>query len=110
LASTQMRGEHIRVMVLLDRLSPERRAWFELLTLAIGFSLMFVIAWHCLPYAIDSYASNERGLGSGSIPVYPGKFSFFAGCTLFGIQFFIQFLSRLFAKLAGEIPASKEKS
>lgn len=100
-------GQHIRVVMLLDRLSPRRRVWLELLALAVGFAMVFSIAWYGLSFAVESYKFKET-FPSYGIPRYPGKMAFFVGCTLFAIQFFIQFLSRLFAWLGDKIPGREE--
>jgi len=102
-------GQHIRVVILLERFPPQVRAWLELFALAVGFAMIFSIAWYGLSFATESYKFKETFLTYG-IPRYPGKMALFVGCTLFAIQFFIQFLSRLFARLAGKIPAGREQS
>jgi TRAP-type C4-dicarboxylate transport system permease small subunit len=102
-------GQHIRVVILVDRLSPQWRGWLELLTLAVGFAMIFSIAWYGLSFAIGSYKLKETFLTYG-IPRYPGKMALFVGCTLCAIQFLVMFLSRLFTRLAGEIPAGREQS
>jgi TRAP-type C4-dicarboxylate transport system permease small subunit len=109
LASVQMHGQHIRVTVVLSRLSPGWQAWLELLAIAAGFSLTFLMAWQSLPFAINSYKIKEAGL-SYPIPVYPAKFACFVGCAMFCIQFFIQLLSHIFTKMIGRIPTGGEKS
>jgi TRAP-type C4-dicarboxylate transport system permease small subunit len=108
-AAVQASGQHIRVVILLDRFPPRWRVWLELLALAVGFAMIFSIAWYGLSFTIESYKTKEIFLTYG-IPRYPGKAALFVGCTLFAIQFFIQFLSRLFTRLAGKIPAGKEQS
>jgi len=108
-AAVQASGQHIRVFIVLDRFPPRWRVWFELLTLAVGFAMVFSIAWYGLPFTIHSYETKEIFLTYG-IPRYPGKAALFVGCALFAIQFFVQFLSRLFTRLAGEIPAGREQS
>jgi TRAP-type C4-dicarboxylate transport system permease small subunit len=102
-------GQHIRVLILVERFPPRWRVWFDLLMLAVGFAMIFSIAWYGLSFSVESYKQKEIFLTYG-IPRYPGKMALFVGCVLFAIQFFIQFLSRLFARLAGKIPASREQS
>ena len=109
LAAVLAVGQHIRVGILVDRLSLRWQAWLELLALAIGFAMIFPIAWYGLSFAIESYKLKEVFLTYG-IPRYPGKIALFIGCTLFAIQFLVMFLSRLFIRLAGKIPAGREQS
>ena len=114
LASVLIKGNHIRVSIVLDRLSLQWQRRLEILALAVGFSLMFLMAWRTLNSAIYSYEVRELG-GTGGVagfPVllYPSKFALFIGCSLFGIQFLIQFLIHIFARQVGKAPTSKEES
>jgi len=112
LAYVLARGEHVRVTILLDRLSPERRAWFDIFAFAIGFLIMLFIAWRALPYAIYSYkVQDTSGTGTAfDLPLYPAKFAFFVGSTMLCMQFLIQLLNQLFARLTNRIPSGSEKA
>jgi TRAP-type C4-dicarboxylate transport system permease small subunit len=108
-AAVLANNQHIRVLIVVDRLPPRWRGWLELLALGVGFAMMLPIAWYGFSFAMDSYMTKEIGF-TYSIPRYPGKAAFFIGSTLFAIQFLIMFLRRLFARLIGQIPATKEPS
>ena len=108
-AAVLANNQHIRVLILVDRLPPRWRPWMEMFALAVGLAMMFPIAWHSLTFAMDSYITKEIGF-TYSIPRYPGKMALFVGSTLFAVQFLIMFFRHLFSKLAGEIPATKEPS
>jgi TRAP-type C4-dicarboxylate transport system permease small subunit len=113
LTSVMIKGRHIRVGILLDRFPPRWRAWLEILALAVGFSLMLLMSWRTLDSAIYSYEIRELPYvagGAGGFPLllYPSKFALFAGCALFSIHLFIQFLSHIFARLAAKASTSKE--
>ncbi len=101
--------QHIRVLIVVDRLSPRWRFGLELFALAVGFAMMLPIAWYSWTFALDSYMTKEIGF-TYSIPRFPGKVALFIGSTLFAVQFLIMFFSHLFSKLAGEIPATREQS
>jgi TRAP-type C4-dicarboxylate transport system permease small subunit len=100
--------QHIRVLIVVDRLPPRWRPWFEILALAVGLAMMAPIAWHGWSFAMDSYITKEIGF-TYSIPRYPGKMALFVGSALFAVQFLIMFFRHLFSRLAGEIPATKER-
>lgn len=108
LAYVLIRGGHIRVTLFTERLPPKWQAWFDIFATAVGFSLMLLIAWQSLPFALHSYKLKEVGV-CFPIPLYPAKVAFFVGSTLFCIQFFIQFISHLLRGLSIQIPASGEK-
>ena len=101
--------QHIRVLIVVDRLSPRWRSGLEMLALGVGLAMMVPIAWYGFSFAMDSFISKEIGF-TYSIPRYPGKAAFFIGSTLFAIQFLIMFFSHLFSRLAGQVPATREQS
>jgi TRAP-type mannitol/chloroaromatic compound transport system permease small subunit len=108
-------GEHVRLTVVVERFPPQWQAWLEILAFAFGCGLMLIIAWLALPEAIYSYETLEWSSTSGgflgfTVRAYPAKFALFVGSTLFCIQFFLEFVSRIFARLAREIPAGREES
>jgi TRAP-type C4-dicarboxylate transport system permease small subunit len=107
-AAVLANNQHIRVLIVADRLPPRWRHWLEIFALLVGLAMMVPIAWYSFSFAMDSYISKEIGF-TYSIPRYPGKAAFFIGSTLFAIQFLIMFLRHLFSRLAGEIPAFKEQ-
>jgi TRAP-type C4-dicarboxylate transport system permease small subunit len=105
--------QHIRVLIMVDRLPLRWRAWLELLALAVGLAMMVPIAKYSISFAIDSYVMKEVGY-TVAVPRYPGKMAFAIGSTLFAIQFLIALLNRLLATLSGqiteaEIPVAKEQ-
>jgi len=103
LAYVLMRDQHIRVTVLLEHVPIRWRAWLDILALAAGFFLMFLIAWQSLPFAINSYQIKERGL-CFPLPLHPAKFAYFAGSAILCIQFFIKCIRQLFAQLTNKAP------
>jgi TRAP-type C4-dicarboxylate transport system permease small subunit len=94
--------QHIRVLILVDRLPLRWRAWLELLALAVALAMMAPIAWYGLSFAIDSYMMKEVGF-TYNVPRYPGKTAFFLGSALFAIQLLITLLGNLFTTLSGQI-------
>jgi TRAP-type C4-dicarboxylate transport system permease small subunit len=114
MAYVLIRQEHIRVTVVFDRFPPKWQFWLEILALALGFGLTLIMSRNAITYAIYSckvvdYAGSGGRLGF-PLPLYPAKFAFFVGCTLFCIQFFLELLGRIFNRLTGKISAGMEKS
>jgi TRAP-type C4-dicarboxylate transport system permease small subunit len=99
LAHVLAHGEHVKITIFTDRLSPRVRDWFNLFALAVGFSLMSLTAWQALLYALHSYQTQEVASQSFRLPLYFAKFAFFAGCTMFCIQFLIQLVVHLFGQM-----------
>ena len=107
LAHVLAHGEHVKITIFIDHLSPGLRVWFDIFALAVGFSLMSLTAWQALLYALHSYQTQEVASQSFRLPLYFAKFAFFAGCALFSLQFFIQLVDRFFGKLFSGIPSDR---
>lgn len=107
LAHVLSHGEHVKITIFIDRLSPGLRVWFDVFALAVGFLLMSLTAWQALLYALHSYETQEVASQSFRLPLYFAKFAFFAGCIMFSLQFFIQLVDRLFGKLFNGIPSNR---
>jgi TRAP-type mannitol/chloroaromatic compound transport system permease small subunit len=96
-ANVLSRGGHVRVTLLLDRLTPVRRVWLDVFCSAVGCSTMFMLAWRAFLYGLYSYhVQDTSGTGTAfDLPLYPAKFAFFVGCALLCLQFFGQMLGSL---------------
>jgi TRAP-type mannitol/chloroaromatic compound transport system permease small subunit len=84
------------------------RDWFNIFALAVGFCLMVLTAWQALLYALHSYQTQEYASQSFRLPLYFAKFAFFAGCTMFSIQFLIQLAVHLFDKMFNGIISGRK--
>ena len=105
-AAVLARNQHIRIFIVVDRMSPRWRYAFDVLALVLGFAVILPIAFYGYSFAMESIRIKETGITYG-IPLYPGKLALFVGAVLFALQFFIQLLVRLFS--AGSIQTLKEK-
>jgi TRAP-type C4-dicarboxylate transport system permease small subunit len=94
--------QHIRVLLLIDRLPLRWQAWFELLALFVGLAMIAPIAYYSFGLAVQSYVTKEIAF-TYAMPRWPGKTALFIGSTLFAIQFLIMLLNRLFTMLSGPI-------
>jgi TRAP-type C4-dicarboxylate transport system permease small subunit len=96
-AGVLSRNQHIRIFIVLDRLSPRWRYWFDILAYALGFSVIFPVAWYGVSFAITSIKLKEFYITYG-IPLYPGKLALLIGAVLLALEFFIQLLIHIFSK------------
>ena len=101
-AAVLANNQHIRVLILVDRLPLRVQAWLELLALLVGLAMAFPIAYYGFDLAVQSYITKEIGFTYG-IPRWPGKMALFIGSSLFAIQFLVMLLNRLFTMLSGQI-------
>jgi TRAP-type C4-dicarboxylate transport system permease small subunit len=108
-AAVLARNQHIRVLIVVDRMSPRWRYAFDILALVLGFAVILPIAFYSFSFAAESIRLKETGITYG-IPLYPGKLALFVGASLFALQFFIQVLIRLFSIRSGQFLKAKEAS
>jgi TRAP-type C4-dicarboxylate transport system permease small subunit len=108
-AAVLARNQHIRVLILVDRMSPRWRYAFDVLALVMGFAVILPIALYGFSFATESLRLKETGITYG-IPLYPGKLALFVGAILFALQFFIQLLIRLFSIRSDQSPKIEETS
>ena len=108
-AAVLARNQHIRVLILVDRMPPRWRYAFDVLALVMGFAVILPIALYGFSFATESLRLKETGITYG-IPLYPGKLALFVGASLFALQFFIQLLIRLFSIRSDQSLKIKETS
>ena len=112
MAYVLMRHEHIRMTVVFERLPYQWQFWLEIFTFTLGFGLMLILSYNALTYAIYSckvieYAGSGGRLGF-ALPLYPAKFAFFIGCTMFCIQFALELLNIIFNRPTDKITVDRE--
>ncbi|WP_346798331.1 TRAP transporter small permease [Halomonas sp. Bachu 37] len=82
LAYTFVHGGHIRVTLLIGRLPPATRVWFEVFCLAIALALSVYLAWNLYWLLDDSIAFNETSYGLLRIPLWIPQSAMLAGVAL----------------------------
>ena len=89
MAFTQMRRGHVRVMLLMDRMSPQVRRAVHVGALVIGCLLFAWIAWATWGYAARAWLINQRAPGMLRFPLAPSKFAIALGVGLLAFQFLL---------------------
>lgn len=87
LASREIRGGHVRVELVLQRLSPATR---DAIT-ALGYALVVVpltswMIWMTTARAIESFRAGERRYGLLELPLWPARWVISVGLTLLLLQ------------------------
>ena len=101
LAYTQKEDAHIRVTAVLKTLPQRWQDRFETAILAIGFLIMILMAWRAFPFAMESFRMREVHM-SVDVPIWPTKFIFFIGWSILGLQFLLEFLTRILTNLSSK--------
>jgi TRAP-type C4-dicarboxylate transport system permease small subunit len=94
-AMTLRAGGHIRVTLVLARVSPAVRRWMETALAAIGTALCGFLAWSMGYFTWRSFDAGQTSVSSGTLVWIPQAFITF-GITLLTIQFAARFLQAAF--------------
>ena len=105
-AHTLRRDEHVRIDVIVGRLSRRTQVWIDL----FGFVLFLMpisllILWYGLPFALDSIRSGEMSSNAGGLIVWPVKLLVPVSFLLMALQGLSEIIKRV-AYLAGRSDGS----
>ncbi len=87
LPSTLVRGEHIRVTLVLDRLSPRGQRVLEWWCLLAGLGLSLYIAWYTLHLAWISHATHDVSPSADATPLWMPQIAMVLGCVGLALAF-----------------------
>ena len=87
LAHTLKRGEHIRVTLLLQALSPRARHALEVWALAAATLLSGLVAFYSLRLVWQSHLFNDISTGNDATPLWLPQLSMAIGTTILVIAF-----------------------
>lgn len=89
-AMTLRAGGHIRVTLVLARVSPATRRWMETVLAALGVCFCGYLAWSMTLFTWRSFESGQTSISSGTLLWIPQTFVTF-GIVLLTIQFVARF-------------------
>lgn len=106
LAHTLKRGEHIRVTLLLSKLTGHTKRGLEVWSLAAASALAGLFAWYSVKLAIGSYQFNDISTSNDATPLWMPQISMAVGALILCIAL----LDDLVMELRGQraVPASDE--
>ena len=87
LPGTLQHGDHIRVSLLLDRVSPRVRNVLEWWCLAAGLALTVYIAWYAVRLVWVSYATHDISPAADASPLWIPQLAMALGCIGFAMAF-----------------------
>jgi TRAP-type C4-dicarboxylate transport system permease small subunit len=100
LAHTFRSAEMIRVGLLVDRLSPRVRDWFEIFALLVGIAAIGYFAWYASWMTYFSWLIKEPSQGVIVVPIWIPQLGYSAGLVIL----FIAFVDEFFHVVRGGTP------
>lgn len=104
LAHTLLRGEHIRVTLVLEHTGAVARRWLERWSLAVALLLSTAFAWYSIRLAWQSYQFHDISTGIDATPLWIPQLSMAAGNVILAIAFVDLLLAALYG---GRAPPSR---
>ena len=102
-AYTLKRGDHVRIDVVVGRLSKRTQVWIDLFGfLVFLLPICLLILWYGIPYAMISIQSQEMSSNAGGLIVWPAKLLLPVGFALLVLQGISEIIKRI-AFLTGRI-------
>lgn len=89
LSFTQKEERHIRVEIILRRLAPRTRIYFDIGSTIVGFVLCLLMSWQAAKMAWNSAMILEYWPGLLRVPIYPSKIVLCIGIALLTIRFLL---------------------
>jgi len=89
LSFTQKEERHIRVEIILRRLAPKTKIYFDIAATIVGFVLCLLMSWQTAMLAWNSVMIQEYWPGLLRVPIYPSKIVLSIGVFLLAIRFLL---------------------
>jgi len=95
LAHTLMRGEHIRVTLVLDHTGATARSWLERWSIAAALLLSIAFAYYSSRLVWQSHAFHDMSTGNDATPLWMPQLSMAFGNVILAIAFLDLFVAEL---------------
>jgi TRAP-type C4-dicarboxylate transport system permease small subunit len=95
LASTLVRGEHIRVTLVLEHVGVTAKKWMERWALGVALLLSLAFAYYSVRLAWQSHAFHDISTGNDATPLWIPQLSMAIGNIVLAIAFLDQFVGEL---------------
>ena len=101
---TLLRNEHVRIDIVVGRLSARAQAWVEIFgTILFLLPMSLMLTWMSWPYFLRAYPENEQSGSAGGLMLWPARILLPVGFLLLSLQGISELIKRI-AFLAGQGP------
>lgn len=95
LAYTMAKGDHVRVTLVLEMVSPRVRLWLEGWSLVVGLAVVIYFAVFSLQITWDSFAFGDKSDGLVSIPLWIPQSTMALGAMSLAVRMVDEFVTLL---------------
>lgn len=110
LATTLRRGEHIRVSLVLDRLSAAGRRRLDIFCHLIALAVSAELAWYSIRLVRQSYAFNDISTGLDATPLWIPQLGMAIGTTVLVLAFMLELFDLLTGRKVLDSAAEGERA
>ena len=86
LGRAQEAKQHIRVEFVIEKLSPEKRRYWEIILHLFALAFIAIVFWESIGAFAYSFSTQEYYGGAVRVPIYPARGAILLGCGLMIIQ------------------------
>jgi len=108
MASTLRRGEHIRVTLIMNRLSPTAYRALDIFCHIVALAVSAALAWYSVGLVGQSYAFNDISTGLDATPLWIPQLGMALGSTIFALAFAVDLVDLLAGRKVREEPKDGE--
>ena len=108
LATTLRRGEHIRVTLIINRLSPAAYRWLDTFCHLLALAVASTLAWYSIRLVQQSLEFNDISTGLDATPLWIPQVGMAVGTTVLALAFVVELFDLLTGKKVREEVADGE--
>jgi TRAP-type C4-dicarboxylate transport system permease small subunit len=102
LATTLRRGEHIRVTLIINRLSPAAYRWLDMFCHLVALAVSSTLAWYSVRLVRQSIAFNDISTGLDATPLWIPQLGMAFGTTMLALAFAVDLVDVITGKKVRE--------
>lgn len=108
MASTLRRGEHIRVTLIINRLSPAGYRALDIFCHGVALLVSGALAWYSIGVVRQSYVFVDISTGLDATPLWIPQLGMAVGASVFALAFAVDFVDLLAGRQVREAPRDGE--
>ena len=105
----EIRGEHVRILLIYSRLSAKVQFALNVFAKGLGFLFFGLMTWQTFRNALHSFIIQEATWGEVSVPLWIGKAFIFLGCLMLTLHLLGSFGLDVFGRERGETGGEEKR-